>query len=146
MQRLTDNPAATTDFLVRSLCIAIERRVRAEDILRLEPSAKNAGSVKARQRDERNALRALNTHLKECVRLVNMAKRKIPAPLKRILSSRTVNALRSYNIKTPELLTVRELLQLPGVGINGVAAIAARSYAPPTGKVNWPELETDEDD
>lgn len=134
----------STQDLVQSLCIAIERRVRAEDILRLEPSAKNAGAVKARQRDERNALRALNTHLKECIKIVDRARAKTPAPLKRVLSSRTVNALKREGITQPEDHTLRELLRIPGVGINGVAAIAARSYAPFRGTVAWPELEEDE--
>jgi hypothetical protein len=60
----------TTEDLIRTLAISIERRVRAEDILKLESSAKHASAVKARQRDERNALKAINAHLKECVKVV----------------------------------------------------------------------------
>jgi hypothetical protein len=131
----------STEDLIRAFAIAIERRVRAEDILKLETSAKNASTVKARQRDERNALRALNTHMKECVKLVGRAKAKMPAPLKRTLTGRTIHALRRCGVRQPETHTVKELLHMPGVGVDGVAAIAVRSYAPPTGKVNWPELE-----
>lgn len=64
-----------TDELIRSLLIAVERRVRAEDILKLSPKAAHASAVKARQRDERNALKALNAHLKECIKLVKRSKR-----------------------------------------------------------------------
>lgn len=130
----------STEHLVQSFAIAVERRVRAEDILKLEASGKNASTVKARQRDERNALRALNTHLKECIQIVNRAKAKTPAPLKRTMTTRTVNALRAAGISQPHRQTVQVLLRIPGVGVNGVAAIAARSYAP-HGDVNWPELE-----
>jgi hypothetical protein len=132
----------STQDLVNTFAISIERRVRAEDILKLETSAKHASTVKARQRDERNALRALNTHLKECLRLVKQHPAKSPAPLKRKLSGRTINALKEHDIKHPEAWSVEGLLQIPGVGVNGVAAIAARSYAPPTGRVNWPELQS----
>ena len=128
-----------TNSLVQALCIAIERRVRAEDILKLETSAKHASAVKARQRDERNALRALNTHLKDCLKLVRQAKDKPVLIQKPRLTSRHFNALRTAKITRPEDETLRELLRIPGLGINGVAAIAARAY--PTGGSTWPELE-----
>jgi hypothetical protein len=131
----------STDDLIRTLCISIERRVRAEDILKLETSAKHASTVNARIRDERNALRALNTHFKDCIKVAKQLPGKTPAPLKRKLTGRTINALRNHGIKHPEGSTVESLLRIPGVGVTGVAAIAARSYAPPSGRVHWPELE-----
>jgi hypothetical protein len=60
---------STRDHINR-LCICIERRVRAQDILSLERSAKNASTVKARQREESAALKALNRHFKDIERLV----------------------------------------------------------------------------
>lgn len=68
----------STEDLVSTFAIAIERRVRAENILLLDRSAKNAAQVKARQRDERNALKALNVHLKECVKLAKNYRRRHP--------------------------------------------------------------------
>jgi hypothetical protein len=129
-----------TNSLVQALCIAVERRVRAEDILKLETSGKNASAVKARQREERNCLRALNTHLKDCLKVVRSnAKRKTPAPIKPHLRGRTINALRNWDITQPEELSIKELLKIPSVGVLGVAAIAQRCY--PTGGSTWPELE-----
>jgi hypothetical protein len=55
---------------VNRLCIAIERRVRADCILKLQPSGPHAASVKARQREESAALKALNRHFKDIERLV----------------------------------------------------------------------------
>ncbi len=60
---------STHDHISR-LCIAIERRVRAECITRIQPSGPHAASVKARQREERQALKGLNAHLRNCVREV----------------------------------------------------------------------------
>lgn len=57
-----------TDYLVRSFAVCIENRVRAEDILKLSPTAKHAQAVKAAQRKERAALTALNKHLKAVVK------------------------------------------------------------------------------
>lgn len=135
----------STDDLIRTLCIAIERRTRAEDIFKLETSAKHASAVKARQRHERNALRALNTHLKECLRLMQQTRQvKMPPgfiALKHILPARTANALRRHGIKHPEGSTVETLLRIPGIGVTGVAAIAHRSYANSSDPIKWPELE-----
>lgn len=68
MKKLSDDPAATAHYLVQAFAIAVERRVRADDILSLERSAANAKRVKSRQREERQALRALTTHLKKTIR------------------------------------------------------------------------------
>lgn len=138
----------STDDLIRTLLIAVERRVRADDILRIDPAAKNASAVRARQRDERNALRALNTHLKECARLFSQASTvKMPpgyVSLKRQLPQRTVNALRSYKVTQPEKHTVRDLCAIPGIGVQGVAHIAARTYSNHNDPVHWPELSDDD--
>lgn len=141
---------STTD-LIRSLCIAVERRCRAEDILKLESTAKNASTVKARQRDESNALRALNVHLKECVKLVDKSKRNsepwhyiFHPSLKHTLPARVIKGLKEYKINRPEQRTVEELLRIPGIGVKGLSAIAYRSY--PQAPEVWPELEEDKED
>lgn len=67
LKKLTDDPVATAYFLVQTLTISVERRVRAQDILSLERSAKNSSTVKARQREERQALLALTKHLKKTI-------------------------------------------------------------------------------
>jgi hypothetical protein len=70
MKKLTEDPARTTDYLIRALLISVERRVTASCIVKLDPSAKNAATVKKTQRDERNALKALKARLKDRVELV----------------------------------------------------------------------------
>lgn len=65
---MRDRPEGFTDHLVRSLLIAVEQRVRAEDVLMLSKTAPHAAKVKQAQRAERGALNALNNHLKDCIR------------------------------------------------------------------------------
>jgi hypothetical protein len=75
LKKLTDDPVATANYLVQSFAISVERRVRAQDILSLERSAKNASTVKARQREESAALKALNRHFRDIERLVRESSR-----------------------------------------------------------------------
>jgi hypothetical protein len=131
----------STEDVVQTLIIKTQAHERALCIYAIHPTAQNANAVNARVRDERNALRALNTHFKDCIKVAKQLPGKTPAPLKRKLTGRTINALRNHGIKHPEGSTVESLLRIPGVGVTGVAAIAARSYAPPSGRVHWPELE-----
>lgn len=138
----------STDDLVSTLMIKCEQAERADILYKIHPTAANAKAKNARTRDRQNALRALNTHLRDCLRLIN-ATRQIKMPrsfiaLSRRLPRRTVLALRKAGIKHPETAPVEDLLRIPGIGVQGLASIAMRAYANPVHPIQWPELEGDD--
>jgi hypothetical protein len=131
----------STDDLVQTLIIKTQAHERALCVYAVHPTAQNANAVNARARDQKNAIRALNTHLRECLRMATRHQVKVPIGamvIKKKLSARTLNALRNHKVMRPETCTVEELLRIPDIGVSGVAQIAHRSYIHP---VNWPELE-----
>jgi hypothetical protein len=134
----------STDDLIRSLMIKTEAAKLAESIYNIHPTAQNAKAKSARIREREQALRALNSHLRECLRMVRQAATvKMPpgyVNLRGKIPARTVNALRAAQIYQPESCTVEELLRIPGVGVQGLASIAQRAYSPHTIPINWPEL------
>lgn len=135
----------STDDLVQTLIIKTEAHERARCIYAVHPTAQNAKAVTARARDQKNALRALATHIKDCVRMMqSMRTVKMPpgyVNLRGKIPARTVNALKAHGIKHPEGSALESLLRIPGVGVQGVASIAQRAYANHSDPVRWPELE-----
>jgi endonuclease III len=139
----------STDDLVTTLMVKCEAAERARCVYAVHPTAQNAKAQNARDREVKDALRALNTHLRECLRIMKATQHiKMPRSfiaLTRRLPARTVAALKTAGVKHPEHQTLEELLQLPGIGVQGVACIAVRAYAPQAGVVRWPELDADDD-
>lgn len=138
----------STDDLVSTLMLKCEQAERADILYKIHPTAANAKAKNARVRDRQNALRALNTHLRECLRMVRATHHiKMPRSfiaLSRRIPNRTIHALRKAGITQPEKMTLEDLLRVPSVGVQGVACIAMRAYANPTHPVQWPELERDD--
>lgn len=66
----------TTQELVDRLILRAKETQRAQDILLLDKRSANASALKKAQRNERNALKALNAHLKECIKVVQQGRRK----------------------------------------------------------------------
>jgi predicted DNA-binding helix-hairpin-helix protein len=134
----------STDDLVQTLIIKTEAHERARCVYAVHPTAQNAKAVTARARDQKNALRALAIHIKDCVRMMqSMRTVKMPpgyVNLRGKIPQRTINALKNAQIYQPESCTVEELLRIPGVGVQGLASIAQRAYSPHTTPINWPEL------
>lgn len=137
----------STDDLIQTLIIKTEAAERAAAIYKLHPTGQLAKAQNAREREKKDALRALRTHLKD-IELGLRQTRTVKMPpgfvnLRGKIPARTINALKAAGVYAPETRTVEELLQLPGVGIQGLASIAHRAYAPHTLPVNWPELRDD---
>lgn len=135
----------STDDLVSTLMLKTEQAERADILYKIHPTAAFAKAKKARVRDRQNALRALNTHLRECLRMMRQPRvarfdySNIRWPTK--ISARTVNALKAWKVTQPETMTIQDLLRIPNIGILGVVAIVARSYNSAIHPVNWPELQ-----
>lgn len=138
----------STEDLIQTLIIKSEAAERARAIYALHPTGQNARAKTARDRDQRNALRALHTHLREVERLVKATQHiKMPRSfiaLSRRLPARTVAALRNAGVKHPETMPLEDLLRLPNIGVQGAACIAMRSYSPHTTPIAWPELNDDD--
>jgi hypothetical protein len=135
----------STEDLIQTLVIKTGAAERARCVYAIHPTAANAKAVNARSREEKDARRALDAHLRECLRLVKATQHiKMPRSfiaLSRRLPARTVAALRTAGITQPETMTMEDLLRVPNIGVQGVACLAMRVYSNPTHPINWPELE-----
>lgn len=139
----------STDDLITTLMVKVEAAERARCVYAVHPTTQTAKAQSARDREVKDALRALNTHLRECLRIMRATQHiKMPRSfiaLTRKLPRRTVIALRKAKVTTPEHMALADLLRIPGVGVQGAACIAARAYAPASmGGISWPELEGDD--
>ena len=74
----------STDDLIQTLIIKTRALERAECIHKLHPTAANARALPARTRDQRNAVRALNIHFRDCLRTVTSIYRPTRRGLKRV--------------------------------------------------------------